>query len=277
MRDADARPRTRRRRFAEGIHAKFPGKLLAYNCSPSFNWKKNLDDATIARFQRELGAMGYKFQFVTLAGFHALNHSMFELARGYRDRGMAAYTELQQAEFAAERHGYTATRHQREVGTGYFDLVATAVSGGTVLDPRARGLDRGRAVHRGGQDRRDARRRAGPGGARTRTTGGSRPSSIGSRRRRTSPPSPAPWSRCTQLLTEHFAHEEHQKGFYGLLSATSPEYRAQVAQMIDEHRELLRTLQELRERTKGQTTPSDLAGLTRRRSAAASATTRRAR
>src|SRR5512134_2457826 len=117
--------------FAEAIQADFPGKMLAYNCSPSFNWKKNLDDATIARFQRELGAMGYKFQFVTLAGFHALNHAMFQLARGYRDRGMAAYTELQQAEFAAERHGYTATRHQREVGTGYFDLVATAVSGGS--------------------------------------------------------------------------------------------------------------------------------------------------
>ena len=118
------------REFAEGIHARYPGKLLAYNCSPSFNWKKNLDDATIARFQRELGAMGYKFQFVTLAGFHALNHGMFQLAAGYRDRGMSAYTELQTAEFAAEKQGYTATRHQREVGTGYFDLVTEVVSGG---------------------------------------------------------------------------------------------------------------------------------------------------
>jgi isocitrate lyase len=118
------------RRFAEAIHAKFPGKLLAYNCSPSFNWKKNLDDATIARFQRELGTMGYKFQFVTLAGFHALNHAMFELASDYRERGMAAYTELQQAEFAAEANGYTATRHQREVGTGYFDKVSEVLSGG---------------------------------------------------------------------------------------------------------------------------------------------------
>jgi isocitrate lyase len=118
------------RRFAEGVHAEFPRKLLAYNCSPSFNWRKNLDDATIARFQRELGAMGYKFQFVTLAGFHALNYSMFELALGYRERGMAAYTELQQAEFAAERFGYTATRHQREVGTGYFDKVAEVIAGG---------------------------------------------------------------------------------------------------------------------------------------------------
>ncbi len=119
------------RRFAEGIHAKFPGKLLAYNCSPSFNWKKHLDDATIARFQRELAAMGYKFQFVTLAGFHSLNHGMFELARDYKTRGMAAYSELQQAEFSAERVGYSATRHQREVGTGYFDQVAQVISCGT--------------------------------------------------------------------------------------------------------------------------------------------------
>ena len=118
------------RAFAEGIHAQFPGKLLAYNCSPSFHWKKNLDDVTIARFQRELNAMGYKFQFVTLAGFHALNHSMFALARDYNERGMAAYVELQQAEFAAEKLGYTATRHQREVGTGYFDQVSQVITGG---------------------------------------------------------------------------------------------------------------------------------------------------
>ena len=118
------------RRFADAIHTQFPGKMLAYNCSPSFNWKKKLDAETIANFQREIGAMGYKFQFVTLAGFHALNFSMFELARGYAERGMAAYSELQQAEFAAEPHGYTATRHQREVGTGYFDDVAQAISGG---------------------------------------------------------------------------------------------------------------------------------------------------
>ncbi|MCL4297177.1 MAG: isocitrate lyase [Anaerolineae bacterium] len=118
------------RRFAEAIHAQYPGKLLAYNCSPSFNWKRHLDDATIAKFQRELGAMGYKFQFITLAGFHALNYSMFELAQGYRDEGMSAYVRLQQAEFAAEVEGYTAVKHQREVGTGYFDLVSEAVSGG---------------------------------------------------------------------------------------------------------------------------------------------------
>ena len=118
------------KRFAEGVHQRFPGKMLAYNCSPSFNWKKNLDDGTIARFQRELAAMGYRFQFVTLAGFHALNHGMFELARDYAARGMAAYSELQQAEFASETHGYTATRHQREVGTGYFDEVAQVITGG---------------------------------------------------------------------------------------------------------------------------------------------------
>ncbi|MCQ6280518.1 isocitrate lyase [Bacillus sp. EB600] len=118
------------RQFAEAIHEKFPGKLLAYNCSPSFNWEAKLDKETIANFQEELGKMGYKFQFVTLAGFHALNHSMFELARGYKERGMAAYSELQQAEFASEKYGYTATRHQREVGTGYFDQVSMVITGG---------------------------------------------------------------------------------------------------------------------------------------------------
>ncbi len=118
------------RQFAEAIRDKYPGKMLAYNCSPSFNWKKNLSDAEIAAFQRELGAMGYKFQFITLAGFHALNHSMFQLARGYRDQQMSAYVELQEAEFAAESQGYTATRHQREVGTGYFDQLTQAISSG---------------------------------------------------------------------------------------------------------------------------------------------------
>jgi isocitrate lyase len=118
------------REFAAAIHDRFPGKLLAYNCSPSFNWKRHLDDATIAGFQQELGTLGYKFQFITLAGFHALNESMFELARGYATKGMSAYVELQQREFALEEDGYTATRHQREVGAGYFDQVAQAVSGG---------------------------------------------------------------------------------------------------------------------------------------------------
>jgi isocitrate lyase len=118
------------RKFAEGVHKVHPDKMLAYNCSPSFNWKKHLDDATIAKFQKELAAMGYKFQFITLAGFHQLNHGMFELARGYKDRQMEAYSELQQAEFDSEINGYTATKHQREVGTGYFDAVSLAITGG---------------------------------------------------------------------------------------------------------------------------------------------------
>jgi isocitrate lyase len=118
------------REFANTVHAEFPGKLLAYNCSPSFNWRRHLDDETIARFQRELGRLGYAFQFVTLAGFHATNAAVFELARAYREEGMAAYVRLQEREFVLEEEGYTATRHQREVGAGYFDLVAQAVSGG---------------------------------------------------------------------------------------------------------------------------------------------------
>ncbi len=118
------------KRFADAVHREFPGKLLAYNCSPSFNWRKFLDAAAIATFQRELGAMGYKFQFVTLAGFHALNYAMFDLARGYREHGMLAYSALQEREFARESDGYTATRHQREVGTGYFDCVTDLIAGG---------------------------------------------------------------------------------------------------------------------------------------------------
>ena len=118
------------RKFADAVHAEFPGKMLAYNCSPSFNWKKKLDAPTIATFQRELGAMGYKFQFVTLAGFHSLNHGMFELALRYRERGMSAYSELQEREFASETLGYTATKHQREVGTGYFDEVSQVIASG---------------------------------------------------------------------------------------------------------------------------------------------------
>jgi isocitrate lyase len=116
--------------FAEGIHKKFPGKLLMYNCSPSFNWKKHMDESQLPKFQRELGAMGYKFQFVTLAGFHSINHGMFELAHAYKDHGMAAYSKLQEAEFALEKLGYTATKHQHEVGTGYFDEVSQVVSSG---------------------------------------------------------------------------------------------------------------------------------------------------
>ncbi len=130
------------RAFAEAVQREYPGKMMAYNCSPSFNWEAKLDRDTIARFQRELGAMGYKFQFVTLAGFHSLNHGMFALASAYRDRGMAAYAELQRAEFASEAEGYSATRHQREVGTGYFDLVAQTLAGGEASTAALAELDR---------------------------------------------------------------------------------------------------------------------------------------
>jgi isocitrate lyase len=138
------------REFAEAIHAEFPGKLLAYNCSPSFNWRRHLDDETIARFQRELGAMGYRFQFITLAGFHALNESMFELARGYAAEGMPAYVRLQEREFALEEQGYTATKHQREVGAGWFDEIAQAVSGGTSSTLALRGSTEEAQFHRNG-------------------------------------------------------------------------------------------------------------------------------
>jgi isocitrate lyase len=116
--------------FADAIHKEFPDQMLSYNCSPSFNWSANLDKDDIAKFQSEIAAMGYKFQFVTLAGFHSLNHGMFQLAKGYKERGMAAYSELQNAEFDSEADGYSATRHQREVGTGYFDAINQTVSGG---------------------------------------------------------------------------------------------------------------------------------------------------
>ena len=139
-------------RFADAIHAQFPGKLLAYNCSPSFNWAKKLSPEKIAGFQRQIAAMGYRFQFVTLAGFHSLNHGMFTLARGYKERGMAAYSELQQAEFAAEPAGYTATRHQREVGVGYFDAVAMAISGGKSSTTALGGSTEADQFHDGGHD-----------------------------------------------------------------------------------------------------------------------------
>ncbi len=229
------------RRFAEGVHAKFPGKLLAYNCSPSFNWRKNLDDATIARFQRELGAMGYKFQFVTLAGFHALNHGMFELARGYKERGMAAYTELQEAEFASERTGYTATRHQREVGTGYFDLVATAASGGTASTL---------ALEHSTEAAQFTA--AGPVGAshaaaqvtRALDEDHGRLQELTGRLAQAS--DAAALTRAlvelSATLTVHFAAEESAKGFYGILTAHGPDYREQTSRLVAEHQVLLRDL-----------------------------------
>src|SRR5262249_22907264 len=129
------------RQFAAAIHARYPGKILAYNCSPSFNWQRNLDDAAIARFQQELAAMGYKFQFITLAGWHMVNLQAFELARAYRDEGMPAYVRLQEQEFAREAEGYTAAQHQREAGTGYFDQVLLAVTGGPAATPAPPGAN----------------------------------------------------------------------------------------------------------------------------------------
>ncbi len=245
------------RRFAEGIHAKHPGKLLAYNCSPSFNWRKNLDDAAIARFQRELGAMGYKLQFVTLAGFHALNHSMFQLARGYKDRGMAAYTELQETEFAAERLGYTATRHQREVGTGYFDLVSQTVAGGAASTLALEGsteaaqftaAGRTGALHAAAQVARAIQEdHVRLDELMERLKVATDVHSLG-----------AGLEELSKMLTEHFAHEEHAKGFYGLLGARSPEYRAELTRMLEEHQRILRDVSALQERMKGSATARDL-------------------
>ncbi len=238
------------RRFAEGIHDKFPRKLLAYNCSPSFNWKKHLDDAALARFQRELGALGYRFQFVTLAGFHALSHAMFQLARGYRDRGMAAYAELQKAEFAAERHGYTATRHQREVGVGYFDAVANAIAGGTASTLALEGsteMAQFTAAGRTGATHAAEQVQA----ALAEDHG--RLETLLARVKTSHDVSAlaASLDELRSMLTEHFAHEEHAKGFYGLLGATSPQYREEVEHMVAEHRELLSALRAVLDRAKG--------------------------
>ncbi len=245
------------RRFAEGIRAKFPGKLLAYNCSPSFNWKKHMDDASLARFQQELAAMGYKFQFVTLAGFHALNHGMFQLAHGYRDRGMAAYAELQQAEFAAEKHGYTATRHQREVGVGYFDAVAAVISGGTASTLALEGsteLAQFTASGTIGATHAAEQVQAALAEDHGRLEG------LLARLRSSHDVAAltASLDELRSMLTEHFAHEEHAKGFYGLLRDRSPRHRRELAEMVQEHRELLIAVQGLLERAKGQGSQAEL-------------------
>jgi malate synthase A len=241
------------RRFAEGIRAKFPGKLLAYNCSPSFNWGKHLDEAAIAGFQRELSEMGYRFQFVTLAGFHALGHSTFQLARGYRDRGMAAYAALQQAEIAAEKHGYTATRHQREVGVGYFDAVASAVSGDTASTLALAGSTE--------------RAQFQPSGATDEATHGveavqraleedhERLHVLTGRLRTTSDPTSiaVALDELSRALREHFAHEEHVKGFYGQIGSRGPDGRRLVGQLVEEHQKILSMVTGLVERTKDPT------------------------
>jgi malate synthase A len=234
------------REFAEGVHRRFPGKMLAYNCSPSFNWKKNLDDATIAKFQRELGAMGYKYQFVTLAGFHALNHAMFQLAAGYRDRGMSAYTELQQAEFGAERQGYTATRHQREVGTGYFDLVTEVVSGGTSSTKALEGSTEAaqfQVAHRLAaaeavidEDHRLMERL----GNRLTSTQGT-------------PESVLALEELAAHLKGHFAREEEADGLHGLVAASAPEFRTEFQDIAREHTDILGRLGVLLSRARSGT------------------------
>ncbi|MBI5067981.1 MAG: isocitrate lyase [Deltaproteobacteria bacterium] len=226
------------REFAEAIHARHPGKMLAYNCSPSFNWKKNLDDVTIARFQRELGAMGYKFQFVTLAGFHALNHGMFQLAVEYKDRGMSAYTELQTAEFAAEKQGYTATRHQREVGTGYFDMVTEVVSGGASSTTALKGStesaqfqDADRltvAEHAIAQDHALVER-------------------LNQRLRAARDPDTAESAleELTAHLAGHFAREEAEDGLHGLVAARAPQYRDAFREIAEDHERILESIRNL--------------------------------
>jgi malate synthase len=240
------------RRFAEAIHARHPGKLLAYNCSPSFNWRKKLDDATIARFQRELGAMGYKFQFITLAGFHAASHSAFQLARAYRERGMTAYAALQTEEFDAERHGYTATRHQREVGTGYFDLVAQAISGGTASTLALAGSTEAAQFGEEGEAPAHSADRV----ARAIEEDHGRLHDLVGRLRLAKDFDTVAVAvrELSRLLSEHFALEEQAKGLFGLLSARSPEHRAELGRMGQEHREILgalSTLQDLTQRPGG--------------------------
>ncbi|HET9595026.1 MAG TPA: isocitrate lyase [Anaeromyxobacteraceae bacterium] len=224
------------REFAEGVHARFPGKMLAYNCSPSFNWRKNLDEPTIARFQRELGAMGYKFQFVTLAGFHALNHGMFSLAREYRDRGMAAYSELQQAEFAAERTGYTATRHQQEVGTGYFDHVLETITGGAAS---TRALaDSTEAAQFTASDRLAAAKKTMDDDheALARVTGKVKAA-------RDLPALTGALEELSAFLATHFEREERDEGVFGILAGRGTS--EQVDALLAEHRSILQEVRAL--------------------------------
>jgi hemerythrin len=212
--------------------------MLAYNCSPSFNWKKNLDDATIAKFQRELGAMGYKFQFVTLAGFHALNYAMFQLASEYRLRGMQAYTELQVAEFAAEAKGYTATRHQAEVGTGYFDKVNEVLSAGQASTLALSGSTEAAQFQPGDTVRR-AQRIIDEDHARLHEI---------TRRIKQSKDLAAlaeALDDLNQTLVEHFAHEEHPQGLFAILGTKAPSERQKFSEILAEHESILENVREL--------------------------------
>jgi malate synthase A len=260
------------RRFAEGVHARFPGKMLAYNCSPSFNWKKNLDAATIARFQRELGAMGYRFQFVTLAGFHSLNHGMFTLARDYRERGMAAYSELQQREFEDERRGYTAVRHQQEVGTGYFDEVAQTVSGGQSSTTALRESTEAAQFHailaqadRAAAALEQADTREGREGlAATRAAleqEHERIEAIIARLRgaREVGALLATVEELAATLAAHFEREERDHGFFGVLGAAGAD-RAQLDQLRGEHRHILASIRALALEGRREAGPVELGG-----------------
>jgi len=217
--------------FAEGVHRRFPGKLLAYNCSPSFNWRKNLDDATLGRFQRELGAMGYRFQFVTLAGFHAVNYAMFQLARDYRDRGMAAYSELQQAEFAAEKSGYTATRHQQEVGTGYFDHVLEAITAGQASTKALAGsTEAAQFTH---ADRLAAAKQS------MDADHAELAAYVGRVKAAQGDPATlrAALQKLVSFLGEHFEREERDQGIFGILAPRGTSDQGE--QLLTEHRKIL--------------------------------------
>jgi len=235
--------------FAEGVHARFPGKMLAYNCSPSFNWKKNLDDATIARFQRELGAMGYKFQFVTLAGFHAVNYAMFKLARDYRDRGMAAYSQLQQEEFAAEKAGYTATRHQQEVGTGYFDHVLETITGGLASTKALEGSTEAAQFTR--SDRLAAAQQAMDADHRDLADITGRVKAA-----RDLPTLVGALDDLSSFLQVHFDREEHDQGIFGILASRG--VSEEVDALLGEHRLILDEVRNLAQGAKDGLTASQV-------------------
>jgi malate synthase A len=238
------------REFAEGVHAKFPGKMLAYNCSPSFNWRKNLDEATIAKFQRELGAMGYKFQFVTLAGFHALNHGMYSLAREYRDRGMAAYSELQQAEFAAEKTGYTATRHQQEVGTGYFDHVLETITGGAASTKAL--ADSTEAAQFTAGDRLAAAKKAMDDDHELLARFTAKVKAA-----KDLPSQASALDELSGFLATHFEREERDEGVFGILAARGTS--DQVDALLAEHRSILQGLKGLAASARGGLAPAQVA------------------